>query len=63
MQVERQWQDEPELFEAVAAALDGNVEDVQVRCLDEEDGYGHRGSVTLRTADGRTFRLLLAEVL
>lgn len=69
MQTPRQWSDEPELFEAVALALEqaasaadegDTIRSVMYR--DERDEYGEQGTITVRTADGRTFKLLLAEV-
>ena len=35
----------------------------QVRSLSERGPYGEDGTITIRTADGRTFKLLLVEVL
>ena len=59
MKVKREWQDNQELFEAVADALD----DVgQVQAWDEVDSYGDRGTITI-TVDGRKFSLELHEIV
>jgi len=62
MLVTRQWSDESDLFEVVASAL-FEIDDSEavVRCQDEPDGYGERGVVSIRTPDGRRFRLSLSE--
>ena len=65
MLVNREWSNEPEMFEAVTDAL-GEVESngaFVVNALDERDEYGFDGYISIRTEDGRRFRLLLAEVL
>lgn len=61
MKVKREWQDNQELFEAVADALD-NVDVGQVQALDEEGRYGDCGTITI-TVDGRKFSLELHEIV
>jgi hypothetical protein len=71
MLVERQWQDVPELFEAVVGALDVGVNvitedgdsEVQVRAFDEVGPYGDRGQIILVMDGGRRFALKLWEVV
>jgi hypothetical protein len=63
MQINREWNSESELFEDVAQALEAGLENGQVRALSERSPYGEDGTITIRTADGRTFKLVLAEVV
>jgi len=65
MKIKREWADEPELFEAVADALDESdmVEEVAdgTSARDEMSPYGDNGSITITLKDGRTFSLELHE--
>ncbi len=65
MKVPREWQDEPEVFEAVMDCLDGSgVEgsEMDAQAYDEEGSYGERGYIVL-TLGTRRFRLELAEII
>jgi len=65
MKIKREWADEPELFEAVADALDESdmVEEVAdgTSAQNEMSPYGDNGSITITLKDGRTFSLELHE--
>lgn len=64
MLVQRQWEDEPELLDAIGEALDELPADEPVRsaCVStEQSEYRDRGYVKLRLADGRSFFLQLWE--
>ena len=66
MLVRRQWADEPELLDAVAEALDEAPAGEPIVSLDanlEQDTYGARGHIQVRTKDGRTFYLELWEAV
>jgi hypothetical protein len=70
MKVRKEWQDERELFEGVAGALDMGVhvfgdddeEEAQVHSYDEEGPYGERGQIIL-LYQGRRFSLELHEIV
>jgi hypothetical protein len=72
MLIEREWQDEPAIFEAVAGALDLGVtviddendseEEAKVLVYDEEGPYGERGQILL-SVNGRRFSLRLTEIV
>ena len=72
MKVARNWNEIPELFEAVADALDGNVTaidedtgddiDVDVDARDEGGDYGEGGYIDLKYG-GKHFRLELTEIV
>ena len=63
MLVPREWNDVPELHEAIAEALwadeDGGMEVQSDDCM---DSYGNDGTVQVRLGD-RTFKLSLHEVM
>lgn len=66
MKVKIEWQDEPELFEQVADALESFVvgaEDEEsafaAEARDEEGPYRERGTIVITTPDGRKFSLEL----
>lgn len=59
MLVNREWQEEPELFEAVASALEEG--DFQSMAYDEHGNYGEKGYIVIKTEDGRRFSLSLSE--
>lgn len=56
MLVNREWQDEPELFEEVAMALEESMPDAQ--SFNEEGAYGERGYIVIRH-NGKKYRLSL----
>lgn len=56
-----EWQDSPEVFEAVVDALYPSDE-VQVVARDERNSYGDRGTIEIKTPDGRRFMLELHEL-
>jgi len=60
MQIQRQWSNEQDIFGLVASQLEG-MDDAGVIARDEQDSYGDEGYILIRR-NGRTFKLLLAEV-
>ena len=62
MMIERQWVDVPEVFEPIADAL-SEVEDITTYASYEQSEYGENGFITIRTQDGRRFRLQLRELV
>lgn len=63
MQVQREWQDEDDVFEMVAESLASGIDPMEatVATMNEQDEYGARGYIKIRTPDGRTFALQLME--
>ena len=54
------WMDEDELFNEVTNALQEAGIDADAR--EEEGSYRERGTITLRTGDGRSFALEIHEL-
>lgn len=65
MKAPREWTEEQTLFAEVSEALELAVNEhsfiTSVSARDEEDSYGSRGYIRLRTRDGRIFTLELYE--
>jgi hypothetical protein len=70
MLVQREWQDEQDLFEAVVGALDMGIdvtnddedEEAEVYAYDEEGPHGEKGQILI-SYKGRRFSLRLHEIV
>ena len=60
MLIQREWRNEPEVFEAIAEVL-GDLVGCHATVRDEEGSYGEQGYITIHKPDGRRFRLELSE--
>lgn len=65
MKTKREWQDNPELFEAIAEAVEGadfrELAPARVMAWDEQNTYGDRGVIGIEVG-GRRFLLELHEL-